>query len=273
VSRGFHFYSPLSCWLDKSKPEGEQRRIGGIVSTESKDREDEVVLARGLDFSEFLKDGWFNDNHSKSTAGPVGFPEAARMVQKGEKCPNGDVAPNHGWYAEGHLLDGHGPADDIWNFAKALSKTSGKRRLGFSIEGVIQRRTGADRKIIAKAKVRNVAITNCPVNTETGLSVLAKSLRQAEEDELSDLIKAEVQAAMAAEEEEKALTSGSGAALIPESLEQDPKNTSFGSKKVKKSLTRREAFLWAMDNIPDADPATLVRFVDQTILLKDLGML
>jgi hypothetical protein len=141
-------------------------RIGGIVSTDHMDRQGEILVQDGLDFSPFLKGGWFNDNHDKQTSKLVGYPELAEMRQ----LPNG----HKGWYVEGYLLKGHDPAKELWSVANALQKSG--RRLGFSVEGNIQQRDAKNPKLVRKATVREVAITRCPVNDRTGLDVLAKSL-------------------------------------------------------------------------------------------------
>jgi hypothetical protein len=256
----FTLHAPLNFWLDKSMPEPLQRRFGGLVSTETRDKEGEIVKQVGLDWSEFLGGyGWFNDNHTKKTAGPVGIPsrKSIKIYERGQKLPDGTIAPNRGTWAEGYLLN-NARAREIWDFAQDLAEFNKAlaeagmpdhmQRLGFSIEGGIRRREGPNHKTIAEAAVRNVAITNCPVNPETGLSLLAKSLDKAQEE---------------IEEEEKALTTVSGAALIPESLESD----------VKKPMTKSEALLWASDRIPSASLETLARFVDRTLLLKRHGLL
>lgn len=170
----FHFEMPIEVWEKAGSEPGKQRRIGGVISTEQKDRQGEIVLQRGLDFSEFIRAGWLNDNHSKETTGIVGYPE---KVEK--RLVNGK--PVH--YMEGYLLPDFPRSNEIWKLAQSLQKTN--RRLGFSIEGSVVRREGLEGKTIAQAKVRNVAITNCPVNTSTGLEILAKSMMalEAEGDE------------------------------------------------------------------------------------------
>lgn len=188
----FKVFAPLSFFEKADAPEGLRRRVAGLISTERKDRQDETVLQRGLDFSEFLDFGWFNDNHAKEMSGVLGYPEAVRFVKRGETLPNGRTAPADGHWAEGWLLEGDPRADAVWQKAMALQKAGGKRNLGFSIEGVIERREGHDRKVISKARVRNVAITHCPVNTDTHLMALAKSLefsdleRAQDEDDFTD---------------------------------------------------------------------------------------
>jgi hypothetical protein len=122
----------------------ESRRIGGYCSTEHLDRQDEKVLQRGLDFREFIDYGYFNDNHNQSTTALVGVPESA------------EFHAGKGWYTTGHLLKGFPRADELWTLAKSLEGT--RRKLGFSIEGKVLERRGNH---IVKAKIRNVAVTNC----------------------------------------------------------------------------------------------------------------
>lgn len=145
-----------------SKEDIEQTRpIGGHCSTESLDRQDEVVVAKGLDFSEFVAWGWFNDNHKQATAEVLGYPKLARL----EKSR---------WWTEGNLITGFPPSDKIWELAKALKKSGAPRKLGFSIEGKVLQRDGGNR--IVRAKVRNVAITNCPVNTDCSWDIMSKAM-------------------------------------------------------------------------------------------------
>ena len=121
----FYIWQP-SC-VDIVKSGAGERRIGGYCSTEHMDRQQEVVLQRGLDFDELLKYGYYNDNHNQATAAVVGVPERA------------EYRAGKGWYTEGYLLKGLKRADEIWELAKSLETTP--RKLGFSIEGkVLERR-------------------------------------------------------------------------------------------------------------------------------------
>ena len=177
----FNFEMPISFFEKASAPEGERRRIGGIASLETKDKQNEELLARGLDFSEFVTDGWFNDNHSKKTSDVVGYPIETKMFNKGERLPDGKHSPAAGHWVEGFLLENYKPADDIWDLGRSLAKTN--RRLGFSVEGKILGRGGISKsgaKRVTKAKVRNVAITNCPIHSGTRMEILAKSLQVAD---------------------------------------------------------------------------------------------
>lgn len=212
----FQIDFPIEVWEKAGAEAGKERRIGGIISTEHKDKQGEVVLQRGLDFSDFLRNGWLNDNHSRETTGVVGYPSKVE-----NRRHNGKAAT----YMEGYLIPGYDKSDEIWRLAQSLQKTN--RRLGFSIEGKVQERTGADGKTIAAAHVSNVAITNCPVNTVTGLEIVAKSMMALESSAKSLEAGSAISVPAVA-------TPGDGFALRTESLERSPTDTAGRAKKKKK---------------------------------------
>lgn len=145
-----------------------RRIIRGFCTTEHKDREKEIVLQDGLDFSEFLAHGWFNDNHSRDTGKNIGWPT------KLERATTPDGKKGH--FVEGELLRNYAPADQVWDFAHALKENAAPRQLGMSIEGAIDQRSGPDGKIISKARVRKVAVTADPINPYTGAEMVIKAL-------------------------------------------------------------------------------------------------
>lgn len=186
----FRFYAPLRFF--KSGDGAHARRIAGVVSTDTPDRQGDTILQHGLNFDEFMQHGWFNDNHSPRAQDVVGFPEKVQFFSKGEALPDGTTAPSNLHWAEGHLLPDYEPAEKLWNLGLSLQKAGGGRTLGFSVEGKIIRRTGVGNKTIAKANVRNIAVTHCPVNAETKLYALAKSLQAAQQssgDDSWDLVR------------------------------------------------------------------------------------
>lgn len=157
----FRMFVPFSMIKGKAG----KMRIGGICSTEHTDQDGETILQDGLDFTNALKTGWFNDNHSKATEGVLGIPDLVkRTTYKGKPAT----------WVEGNLISGYEPAQKVFQLAKALQNT--KRPLGFSLQGKVTRREGPDRKIVAAARVDHIAITAVPVNIETPLQVLSKSL-------------------------------------------------------------------------------------------------
>jgi hypothetical protein len=210
------------------------RRIGGFVTTAKLDKQGESLVQDGLNFDPFLKSGWFNDNHNRDTDAIVGYPDKAELMVKGGK---------RGWWVEGYLLEGQSRADRIWETAVALQKSN--RRLGFSVEGKITKRSGNSGTTIAAADIKNVAITNCPVNDDTALEVLAKSLAAVDEQ----IHKALSMGAPAGQP-------GAGAALAPESLEgaqpTKPKQPRKKKRRKKKRLKKSEgvAFLMERYGIP-----------------------
>lgn len=276
----FNFELPFEVFEKADAVPGKQRRIGGLASVETKDRQNEILLQRGLDFDEFLHNGWFNDNHSKQTTDILGYPEATQYVTKGQALPNGKRAPADGHWVEGYLLDTE-KANRVWELAQALQKTN--RRLGFSVEGKIQKRTGPNNAVVAKALVRNVAITNCPVNTDAEMDILAKSLRTVEQtdSEVNDIEKTLGMGTATPGVGPVGTQTGMGAGqvLARESLEQGKPRKNLSNKKKKdeeettKSLTNKQARAWIQARIPQATATQVQRVVELTRRLKDAGKL
>ena len=198
---------------------GQTMRIGGFCSDESRDQEGETVLSRGLSFEKFLSKGWYNDNHSKKTVDILGYPDYAKYMKKGEKLPGGIISLQNGWYTEGYLCNtSNGRA--IFELGKSLEDVE-ERNLGFSVEGKILERKGPSGKIIAKAEVRNVAITGCPVNDNTSMMILAKSLDEVNKSlEVGQSINPPAQT-----------SSGDGFPVRTESLEGQGEKVCSGCKK------------------------------------------
>jgi hypothetical protein len=139
-------------------------RIGGIISTESTDQQGERVLQDGIDWTYFLKHGWFNYEHRAGPDNVLGHPEIVSET---------DFEGKPATRVEGVLYLHKAKAKEIYETAMAMQKAKTSRRLGFSVEGQVLSR---DKNQIAKAKVLNVAITAHPVNPDARLEVLARSL-------------------------------------------------------------------------------------------------
>lgn len=230
---------------------GKKRRIGGIASIQTKDRQAETLIQKGLDFSEFVDYGWFNDNHSKATEDVLGYPDTpAKYFKKGQTLPNGKPAKAPGHWVEGYLLNTN-KANSIWDLAKNLQSTP--RRLGFSVEGKIQKRDSLDKSVVAKAIVREVAITKSPVNTDAQMDVLVKSLT------VGTPTPGEAVTGPKTGED-------AGQVLAKESLEKK-------KKKVRKSLTYGQAFDYIQSRYPGATPQIVNRLIEVTQTLKHAGKL
>lgn len=172
----FQFNVPFDVF--KSGDDG-RMLFGGFVSSQKKDREDEVILQKGLDFAPWVERGWFNDNHDQklvSGGGVVGVPIDGKPVawlKKGDSNPlSGEPVDRHGWFVQGELLDTAG-GRNIYEISSALQKANTKRRLGMSLEGKVMRRKGPS---VLKAEVHNIAITQRPVSHDTVVEVLNKAL-------------------------------------------------------------------------------------------------
>lgn len=253
---------------DADNEKFDSRKLEGIMSTDRRDRQGEVVTAKGLDFTEFLHSGHFNDNHSQETSAIVGYPQSTQY-----HSDLGSFDSKYkgvaGWTCTGYVLKGTKRADGIWELAEALQAVP-NRKLGFSIEGKVTRRAN---KTIESAKIRNVAITNCPVNTDCTWNLLTKSF--ADEDVAMKSLSHD-------HETEKALMAGSavgtdvsgGSALRVESLDSKTKDVGSQSdeeKKLKrksalKSVLQFDDMLKAMDTVlerrPDFDEDAAAVFVN-----------
>lgn len=243
----FRVQMPFDAFVKAGGDPGRRRRIAGVISTEHRDRQGEVVRQDGLQFDDFLRSGWFNDNHSQKTAGIVGYPLKVEPVM---------VGGVPGTRVEGYLLEGHPPADELWTLAQALQKTN--RRLGFSVEGTIVQRQGPDGKTVARARVQNVAITNCPVNEVTGMDVVAKSLAAVEHG--GEALRRAMMAggAIAAP---GASSPGDGFALRTESLAGAPTVTAGRAPKRRKRrvLSKAEACALIASRFPAAPADAVAR--------------
>ena len=263
----FDFWLPLT--LAKSnnaeKIKGHSRWIQGIASTEDYDLQKESVIQHGIDFSYFLKHGYYNDDHKKGPKHKVGQPTETKVTNKG-------------LWTKGYLWEPgtHETSDAIWELIHALVASNSDRKVGFSIQGKTVHRAG---NRILKCWVQDIAITVAPINTHTWLDVV-KSLDAVPEDKWckgesdlwmeEDLLKKahkctcktkchdctksidsdqnssldeddmDLKKKKEKEEEEKALSTQSGSAIIPESLDSKEKKQGL----IGKSLSEDECIFW-----------------------------
>lgn len=277
----FNIFAPISFFEKSGAAPGRQRRIGGVISTEKLDKQGEVVIQRGLDFAPFLNRGWFNNNHGKTIGDVLGYPDpdALRRVQKGERLPDGTIADSNCTWAEGYLLDTP-QARSTWELGNALQKSGSDRRLGYSIEGNVQKRTGPGGKTIAKASVKHVAITHVPVGYDTRLECLAKSLdaiNHGEDVEKAMTMTGANAAPPGTNPSEQGATTGEGAGRIitKQSLEGKRRYNQKAASldEDDKHLSKAEALALIAEQYPDADAATLERTYEVLNTLVEQGKL
>lgn len=257
----FSFWLPMD--IVKASPEekkkGHRRLVQGVASTTDEDLQKETVDQHGIDFSYFLKFGYYNNDHKPGFENKVGQPIDCRVTKEG-------------LWTKGFLFNNHKIADAIWELANALEASQADRKLGFSIQGKVTRRAG---RRILKCWIQDIAVTAAPINTHTWLDVV-KSLSATPAEYFCDdtgcfyvsprqispvyksrcdsaCVKADAQAmnkvfftgGLAIDEEKmtlrkdrecpckdgkKALSVGGGSILVPESLEGDTKDQDWASK-------------------------------------------
>jgi len=239
----FEFWMPAQAIsLTKSKKNGadaEGRRwVQGIASTSSRDLQGEIIEQQGIDFSYFVKHGFFNWDHKEGPDNKVGEPTECKLTK-------------NGLWVKGFLWKNKARADDIWEQMNSMASSGSSRRMGFSIQGKVKRRSG---NVIKECWIQDIAITACPVNTSTWAEI-AKSL-SAQTWDLSKSLE---------EDEEKALSAG-GSPLVPESLEGKQKDV----KTLDKSLTFEESVAWisSTTGMPD-DAAEAAARVIFSVLTKE----
>lgn len=160
VDNDFSFWLPMLLEKSESTTTKTGRRvIQGIASTSHEDLQKENVDQRGIDFSYFLKYGYYNNDHKPGFENKVGQPLECRVDPKG-------------LWTKGFLFKEHKVADAIWELALALEASQSERKLGFSIQGKVLRRAG---QRILSCWVQDIAITAAPINTNTWFDIV-KSL-------------------------------------------------------------------------------------------------
>ena len=177
-----------------------EMRIAGFASTSHQDRQDDIILQKGLDISDFLNYGFLNYDHDNSKI--VGYPDKEKTCLK-----------PHGFWVEGILLPGIPLAKSIWDTAVSLKKSGADRKMGFSIEGKTLARDSQGR--VVRAKVYNVAVTSNPVNTTCTWDALVKSFST----DLDSVTNTEVTKSMEAGYSTNIGEVTNGSSLKPESLE------------------------------------------------------
>jgi hypothetical protein len=191
--------------------------FNAIASTGDKDRENETLLQKGLNFEPFADSGEFNWNHIPHAM--IGVPVGKKAwFEKGHWCCEGmiiadmPVAPG---YTTNQIVTQH----------NQLRKSGFPRGLCTSVEGKVRERSD-DGKYVIKADIYNIALTFRPVNPNCTLSMLAKSMDK--------------QAELSVDNEfYKALSVSDAAPFAKEDLEGGSKNSMGLEGKLVKHLCRK----------------------------------
>jgi len=171
LRNALHKTGTFEAFYKANAPVGQRLQIVGVMSTEHRDLDGEIIRQDGMDVTELRKGGWLNDDHKGGAGNELG--QVLRVFPLEVRDRSGALVKATG--IEGYLLE-DGDGKRIWEKARALQKAGASRRYGFSIEGAVIARDPKDPTIVTKCRVREVAITRNPVNPYTSLDVLEKSL-------------------------------------------------------------------------------------------------
>lgn len=136
--------------------------VAGYASTPALDFQGEKIDPIGLDPSYLLNNGYVDYEHNSDIV--IGVP-----------TDNSYVDPVKGLYLEANLFTNMPQVQDIIKLNDNLKKTDAKRKLGFSIEGQVQKRNENNPNVIESVLVTGVAVTKNPANPEATWSMIQKS--------------------------------------------------------------------------------------------------
>lgn len=205
-------------------------RIGGIASTMDRDADGEYLDPSGFDVEPLKNSGMVNWHHQakNSPAAIIGEPSKVELRPEG-------------LWIESDLYASSPMANEVYELAKTLEEDSKTRRLGYSIEGKVLKRGSNDKKSplynkIVKAVITGVAVTHMPKNPHTFVNIIKGEIDadgikvdlEEEEDNAEE---------RGGKTEKKALDTKSGAALVPESVDGQPKKT-FSKSSVMEAIFR-----------------------------------
>lgn len=158
----FNFFVPLSFEKASDGTGQSMVRIKGVCSSTTEDSDGETLYPEGFDFKPLLSTGFLNWNHqaNKTSKAICGEPTSAKVVNDGKD-----------FYIEGFLYPNE-EGKNVAELAETLEKHSPNRRLGFSIEGQALERDMLNPKKITRARITGVAITQCPKNPNTLMSIV-----------------------------------------------------------------------------------------------------
>lgn len=215
------FYCPVDIVKATDKDGKEIMRLEGIASTMDEDSDGEFLDPAGFEISDFKKVGLVNWHHQASDSPKtiIGEPYLAEIRKEG-------------FYVGSELYPSSELAKEVYELAEVMQKDSKSRKLGYSIEGTVLERDEKNPKIVKRAKITGIAITHMPKNAKTFAEIIkACNAGKLEKDSNEE------------EVEEKSLSTESGAAIMPESVD--------GSKKKKhlKNVTTIEKSNYKIKNL------------------------
>jgi hypothetical protein len=175
----FSAFIPVELIKAKDKEGKEIKKLRGVASTPDVDSDGEMLMPSGFDLSTFLEKGVFNWHHQQKgkPMAIIGEPTMAKIINKGQALE-----------VECELYDTP-LANEVYELAGLLEKSSKTRRLGFSIEGSAIERDEKNPKIIRKANITGCAITYMPKNSKTWAEIVKADNSEFEKAEFENELK------------------------------------------------------------------------------------
>lgn len=147
--------------------------IRGICSAAARDRQQEVLIQEGMDWSYCDQAGVINEDHENGPGFVLGEP-VSRWATTWFDERTGLEVPATG--LEAFLYLEKSRARDAWETIRAqLSNPRSTRRVGFSVEGFATERDKADPKVVRRSRIVNVALTQHPIFPGARVEAIAKS--------------------------------------------------------------------------------------------------
>lgn len=143
--------------------------VQGVMTSDAKDEQDDIISPEGMDCSYFLEKGWIKYEHGSNPDQFIGEPIA---VQVGRFIHPTTKKAVNGIFVKGRLFAQRKLTQKAVEAITEIQKSNTSRRMGWSIEGNTKERNEAGK--IVKSVLRNVVLTMNPINTTTWAE-LAKS--------------------------------------------------------------------------------------------------
>lgn len=229
MSNKFMFFVPAE--IEKGQKDGSGNvimKVRGVASTPDKDTDEETLEPDGFIIDKLVKSGFINWNH-RSKDDPsaiIGEPTSAKIK-------------DNQLVLEGVLYPTSEKAIEAYKLMETLEKSGSTRRIGWSIEGKAMERDPLNSKRITKALITGVALTPMPKNAATYASLMKGETDDLNVDELEfdieksanggeqyiiDVTNPETEMRYIVKKDfsvvvEKAMSTASSAAVMPEDLE------------------------------------------------------
>lgn len=163
----FNFCVPIDDeWIQKASKESGDKRyekmiISGMGSDSSTDSDEEILEPDGYILDRFLKYGIVNWEHlaKKDPTAIIGEPIEAKVK-------------NNEFYIKAKLYKDVPLARKVWDTMINLNKSESTRKIGWSIEGKSLMKDPINPKRIIKALITGISLTMMPKNTNTWADIV-----------------------------------------------------------------------------------------------------